>query len=479
LSDYNPNFVKKIFHQARRIIAKRWLKLCSPVQIAITGSQGKTNVRNILANLFQNAIITDLNLDTIFNVPITALKVRLKSKLAIFELGIDHKKEMEKHLEIVSPNISVITGISKVHSDENLLGSFENIISEKRKIIENLTEKDFAILNYDDENVREMAKFTKGRVLFFGSDSDHCEVFVKTKSGKVAKNFSDLLCEISENGTSFEIFEKNRKSLKVETKLIGKHHIYNILASFLVYKVYWENFNDLKSEKIFLKAQDDNSEQKIQDDNESVWDEKKKKVYDHNQGEFQNDNFLEIIKNLEPLKGRMSVEKLNEKIIILDDSLRANPKSTEAGLTTLSEMRFFGKKIAVLSEMGELGKYAEDEHRKIGELVVNLENIDFVIFVGALQKLAYEKAKEVGFDDKEVFWFENVVEAGIFLKKEIFREDQNRDEKVLIYLKSSRLKHSERILMILKDEKVGCKVLSCPLFNHCSVCKFLEKGYRE
>ena len=198
---YQPSFIKKLYHQTRRFLAKNWLQFCHPTQIAITGSQGKTNTSQTLAKvLFKIAstVVTDINLDTTFNVPITALKVTPWIKYAVFELGVDHIGEMEKHLEIVKPKIGVITGISPVHTDREHFDSLENLIKEKRKLIENLPDEKsggVAILNYDDENVRAMAPFTKAKVIFYGSDKKNCHYFFDKNSVKVTLN-----------DTSFKLF---------------------------------------------------------------------------------------------------------------------------------------------------------------------------------------------------------------------------------------------------------------------------------
>src|SRR3989344_5413042 len=113
---YHPTGTKQIYHLAKRAFAKMWLKLNNPIQIAITGSQGKTNTTKIATSILEKAgstVSTDTNLDTTFNIPITAFKVRPWTKHVIWELGIDHLGEMSHHLEIVKPSISCITGIDR------------------------------------------------------------------------------------------------------------------------------------------------------------------------------------------------------------------------------------------------------------------------------------------------------------------------------------------------------------------------------
>ena len=147
--------MKKIFHILQREFARLWLKLFPKlIIIGVTGSYGKTNtvqaIEAVLKTKFQT-LTTDINLDTTYNLPITLLKIRPKTQVLILEYGIDHKGEMDKHLALVKPQVVVITGITPVHSDKNLLGSLEGIIKEKSKLIEALAGKDWAILNFDNQ----------------------------------------------------------------------------------------------------------------------------------------------------------------------------------------------------------------------------------------------------------------------------------------------------------------------------------------
>ncbi|MGB9883282.1 MAG: Mur ligase family protein [Microgenomates group bacterium] len=406
---YQPKGIKKIYHQTRRFLAKNWLKLWKPTQIAITGSQGKTNTTQILYQILKEiapTVVTDINLDTNFNVPITALKVRPWTKFAVFELGIDHPCEMDKHLEIVNPHISVITGLSTVHTDKEHFGSIKKYHLEKRKIIEKLTKNDFAILNYDDENVRKMAGFTKAKVIFYGSDKNHCQFYFDKNSIKV-----------SFEGTSFKLnsTDLNRPQL-VSTKLIGLHHPYNITAVYAILKILFPKKTDLNS--IFLKK----------------------------------------VSELKSLRGRMNIEKGPKQTIILNDSLRANPKSTDEGIKTFYSIKYNqGKKIAILGVMGELYDPIL-EHKKTAKTLLQYPP-DIVIGVGDYRKYTIDQLIKLGFPKNKAFFAKDVFQAAEILKKLIKPGD-------FLYLKSSLLRNLWRIVKILNGEKVCCDNELCP-YEHC------------
>lgn len=427
---YSPKGIKKIYHQTRRFLAKNWLRLCHPVQIAITGSQGKTNTTQTLYQVLKNiapTIVTDINLDTNFNVPITALKVTPWTKFAVFELGVDHIGEMDKHLEIVKPHISVITGISPVHTDKEHFGSIENLIAEKRKLIEKLTPNDFAILNYDDENVRKMSSYTKAKIIFYGSDTNHCQFYYDKNSVKITLS-----------GTHFKLFSTNFNHFQsISTKLIGLHHSSNLTAVYAVLKTLFPK--DKKIDSIFKKT----------------------------------------VFNLKPLRGRMNIEKGPMGTILLNDSLRANPKSTDEGIKTFykinidknnfqlnychpefiseSHKNYKPKKIAVLGVMGELYDPVT-EHKKTAQTLIDFPP-DIIIGVGNYRKYTIDELIKLGFPKEKALFAKDVFEAAEILKKIIHPCD-------FIYLKSSLLRNLWRIIKILKGEKICCHEEFCP-YSHC------------
>lgn len=399
-------------HSVRRFFASFCLSLQPALQIAITGSQGKTNTTQIISKIAQekgSTVVTDLDLDTIYNVPITALKVTPWTKYVVFELGIDKPGEMDMHLQIVKPKIAVVTGVSPVHTDKEHLGTFENLIKEKQKLVEALPKNGYAILNWDDEYVRGMASHTQAKILWFGTDPAHCNVWCdQTK--------------LSLEGTETKLHD-SEQAFTVHTHLIGKHHVYNIMAGYLISKII----------------------------------------------NFSADDFLQVIQNLRPLKGRMNVESGPLGTVVLNDSLRANPTSTAFGLNTLSEIPYTkGRKIAVLAEMGELEK-PEEEHKKIGELIAQLK-IDYLISIGPMQKFVAEEAMKNGMSKDLVSAVKDVFEAADVLKNIVKEND-------LIYLKGSLLRHVERVLLLVEGKKIGCHTIVCPFYHHCSQCEYLEKGY--
>lgn len=213
--------LKKIYHQTRRKIAKNWLKLNPQVTIiGITGSYGKTNTARAIFQVLSEkyrTLQTDLNLDTNYNLPITLLKIRPWHQKVVLEYGVDHKGEMDWHLSLVRPQVAVLTGINPTHSDEEHLGSLQNIIKEKKKLLLALPKNGLSVLNWEDEFVRQMTQGIKVKILFYGLDKKHCDFWAE----KIKVDF---------NGTSF-ILGYEEKKIPMRTGLIGRHFVQSCLAA--------------------------------------------------------------------------------------------------------------------------------------------------------------------------------------------------------------------------------------------------------
>jgi len=401
---YRPSGIKKYYHLAKRLLAKKWLSLWNPTQLAITGSQGKTSITDMTTRVLStigSTVRTDLILDTTFNIPITALRVTPWTRYLIWELGIDHPGEMEYHLDIVHPTIACITGISPVHTDAEHMGSLDTLIKEKRKLIEILPTNGTAILNHDDEHVKKMAPFTKAQIKWYGADSQ-CDISVDLNTIKVTFE-----------GTSAQ-FHRGNQSFTIQTGLIGVHHAQTIMASYLLVASV-THFDIL-------------------------------------------DTFFKTVAGMQPLRGRMSVEKGPMNTILLNDALRANPESTNAGLKTLETIEYSnGQKIAVIGEMGEL-ENPKEEHQKTGELIAQLK-IDFILGIGLLRKHTINSAIENGFPETKTAYAEDVFQAAEILKTTLKPCD-------LWYLKGSLLRNYKRIVQLLNHESVCCKSIMCP-YEHC------------
>ncbi len=345
------SLIRPFFHTSRRVLAKLWLQShAKTTVIGVTGSYGKTNtsvaINQVLSEKFKT-LQTDINLDTNFNIPITILKLKDQEKL-ILEYGIDHLGEMDKHLSLAKPNIAVVTGIAPVHADSKHLGSLENIIKEKAKLISSLSTEGWAVLNWDVLEVRAMRDKTKGQIFYFGLDKDKCSVWANR-------------IKVTMIGLEFNLHYKE-EIVKVKTSLIGKHYVHSCLAAAAV--------GIISEMPLSLIARG--------------------------------------LEKLQPLEGRMSLEAGPKGSILLNDSRRANPASAIAGLQALKDLPS-RRKVAVLGEMGELGNWEEKGHRQVGK-EVGIIKPDYLVAIGPLTKFITEEA-EKSMRKGSVIWVEDVFEA--------------------------------------------------------------------
>jgi UDP-N-acetylmuramoyl-tripeptide--D-alanyl-D-alanine ligase len=351
--------LKNYFHAGRRRIAGFWLNGLhrSVLQIGITGSYGKTSTASAVGAVLgahAATLMTDLNLDTIYNVPITALQVRARHRYLVLELGIDSPGEMDFHLQIARPTIGVLTGISPVHSDEKHLGSLEAIIQQKGRLIEALGEAGTAILNRDDAHVRTMAGRTRARVLWYGRhEGSHYRVV-------------DIQQAIS--GTTFRLLTPEGEHT-FDTQLLGEHNAVNLAAAAAVARSAGVPFETIR----------------------------------------------QAFADLQPLRGRLNVEAGPGGLILINDALRANPASTRAGLAFLAGLMGPGRKAAVLGEMGELGRHARAEHAAIGKAAA-AAHPDLLITVGELTRHTAEAAVQAGLSASRVYAAADVHQAAARLQ---------------------------------------------------------------
>jgi len=350
---YNLPWGKKIYHFFKRQLAKAWARWHHAEDIImVTGSYGKTSTVYILAQTLRLAgevLVTDRNLDTIFNLPQTLLRWR-KHKYLVLEAGIDHLYEMDFHLGLIKPTVVIFMGVTPVHAQSDLLGSKQRIFEEKSKLVKALRPEGLLIYNSDDRYARRAAKLYRGKKLGFSQRKNGAQYYLKKS-------------KLTLQGTEFYLHsQKSGITLKVKTLLLGKHFSQSFLAAFA-----------------FLEARN-----------------------------MPLEFLAEAAKAIRPLPGRLSLEKFVNGSLALNDRLRSNPASAKAGLKTISVLRKKSKRlIVVMGEMGELGRYAPREHRQLGRQLDKLAP-DILVAIGPLMRLATAEVKN---KTTKIIWAANPVSA--------------------------------------------------------------------
>jgi len=392
-------FFKKIYRKAiKKIVrisllsfSKIILRKYKPLIVGITGSMGKTIATRFIAKVLKSkyeVLETEYEEKTLLTIPLTILRIKAEPstknlfylltfifikflriillpyhypKILVLEFRADVSRgeKMKKLIKILKPKFGVITAIEPTHLI--YFKNIQNIINAKRSLVELLPSSGFAILNYDDKRVKDMAQFTKAKVIFYGLNS------------KADIHASRLT--VSTKGLNFTLNYRKTKRRVTISKIINKYHIYGVLAAVAV-----GILNNINFEKI-----------------------------------------IKEIKKLSPPTGRGNIVKGIKNTVIINDAFNANLKSTKAALETLGTLAGRRRKIAVLGDMLQLDKYSKKTHQEIGKKVVK-EKIDTLITVGRESKIIAKEAKKRGLALKNIFQATKV-ETVLPLLKSILKKD--------------------------------------------------------
>ena len=296
--------------------------------IAITGSSGKTSLKEMLGQMMNKICQTSYSKKSFNNkygVPISLFNINYKDKIGIFEVGMDKKGEIDFLTKKIMPNVGVITNISYAHikNFKNLKG----VAKAKSEIINNIIENGSIILNADDKFFKFFklkSKKKKLKVISFGikKKSDISLIYIKKRK------FSSIIC-----------IKNNEKKLKFTIRKNLENYIYNILSTLAVMSLY---FDLKKLDKSFFND------------------------YQFPEG-----------------RGDINIIKFKEKKInLIDESYNSNPLSLQFALHKLNSLNNKSKrKLILLGDMLELGKYSKKLHIEAAQYINNAK-IDKVYVYG-------------------------------------------------------------------------------------------------
>lgn len=292
--------------------------------IAVTGSSGKTTVKEMLASILRGAgetLATRGNLNNHIGVPLTLLDISPEHQYAVIELGASGVGEIAHTVSITQPNVAIITNAGEAHLEG--FGSYDNIVIAKGEIIDGVVASGTVVLNQDDPAYdvwRDRAGHRK--VVSVGSGTP---------------GSADYTCQLLAAGGSEQTVKLDGPdgwACEVTLSLLGQHNLINALLAVAAAR-------ELGVEDHCIQAG---------------------------------------LSALTPVPGRLQSFDLASGITIIDDSYNANPTSMKAALEVLSKSA--GQRIAVLGTMAELGEGAERLHEQIGAYAREL-GVETLVVVGA------------------------------------------------------------------------------------------------
>jgi len=403
------SYLLKKLQLVLKLLAKLTIKKYKPFVVGVTGSVGKTSAKSAIYTAIKSNFTVRMaggNLNNELGIPLAILgnyetsggvtfwlgvifsalwrlffKVSYP-KILILEYAADRPGDMDYLLTIVKPNMAVVTAVGSVPVHVEFYKDPEAVAKEKAKLVQALSLSDTAVLNFDDPLVVEMKDLFKGKTFTYGF-------------GEGADLRVNSFMNRSEFGKPLGV------SFKLETN---------------------DNFVPVRIDGVFgaIQAMAAASAAAV--------------------GLIKGINLVKISEALQEFKGKPGRCRLIEGVknsYILDDTYNASPLAMEAAIEILNDLPS-PRKMAVLGDMAELGKYTTYTHEEIGRKVYDVAHI--LITVGSKARFIAEGARKAGFSKKDIYSFNDVDEAKPVIQKLL----ESRD---LVLVKGSQSMRMEKVVL--------------------------------
>ncbi|MBY6187802.1 UDP-N-acetylmuramoyl-tripeptide--D-alanyl-D-alanine ligase [Marinobacter hydrocarbonoclasticus] len=308
-----------------------WLRQSlNPVCLAITGSVGKTSVKEMTAAIFAQlgpTLATRGNLNNTIGVPLTLLELQPEHQYAILELGANHAGEIRYTSSLVQPQAALVNNIRGAHLEG--FGGIEGVARAKSEIYEHLGDEGVAIVNLDEEWAPWLLEQLGDQNRLTYSSQDSADVWASALSRDA-------------NGCYHFLLHRGEAEVLVRLPLPGRHQVDNALAA-----------------AALATAADVSLEQ-----------------------------IASGLAQAPAVAGRTQFMTLSAALTLIDDSYNANAASTMAAIDLMAERD--GRSLLVFGDMGELGEAAEQEHRSVGRYAKE-KGIDRLLTVGTLSRFAAQE----------------------------------------------------------------------------------------
>ncbi|GAA2993157.1 UDP-N-acetylmuramoyl-tripeptide--D-alanyl-D-alanine ligase [Microbacterium terrae] len=330
--------------------------------VGITGSNGKTTTKNLLAHILAatgETVSPKASFNNEVGAPLTMLRVTDTTRFLVSEFGASAPGEIARLAGLVEPDIAVVLMVGMAHAGG--FGGIEATFHAKSELVRAARPGGLAVLNADDPRVAAMAPIALERgltVRWFGR-------------GAAAAVRADEV-EVTASGTSF-VITVDGVSAPMRLRVLGEHHVMNALAAVAAATALGVSLDDaiVRLEQVEIAER---------------W-------------------------RMQPLG--------SDRVRIINDAYNASPDSMAAALRTLAQIVGPDERsVAVLGAMSELGEYAEDEHDRVGLLAVRL-GVQRIVVVGADARRMYLEAVAQGSWDGEAVFFATADEAYEYLLGEL------------------------------------------------------------
>ncbi|RWR23200.1 UDP-N-acetylmuramoyl-tripeptide--D-alanyl-D-alanine ligase [Microbacterium enclense] len=330
--------------------------------VGITGSNGKTTTKNLLARILQDdgpTVAPRASFNNEVGAPLTMLRVSKDTRFLVSEFGASAPGAIAQLAGLVTPDIGVVLMVGMAHAGG--FGGIESTFHAKSELVRATREGGLAVLNVDDPRVAAMEPIARERgqdVRWFG------------RGERAAVRAVDV--EVSASSTRAQLVVDGEEHT-LELRVLGEHHVMNALAAIAA------------ATALGVSAAD----------------------------------AIARLSTVE-LAERWRMQPLgSERVRIINDAYNASPDSMAAALRTLAQITGpHERTVAVLGAMSELGEYADDEHDRVGLLAVRLR-IQRIVVIGQEARRMYLEAIAQGSWDGEAVFFPDADAAYDYLRGEL------------------------------------------------------------
>ena len=331
-----PQIIVKDSRIALGLLGKMVREHVNPKVAALTGSNGKTTTKEMLAailKLVAPTLATAGNFNNDIGVPLTLLRLQQQHQFAVMELGANHKKEIAYTTGLVLPDVVLINNVDAAHLEG--FGDLQGVAAAKSEILSGVKQQGIAVLNRDDKFYPYwLRKVDAQRQVSFSVVDDNADYFAADIEFDNAGNPTFKLC--TSNG-----------DCTINLAVAGRHNVANALAAAAIASCFGIDISTIK-------------------------------------------RGLESMVNVQ---GRLKISQLTPRIRIIDDSYNANIASVKAAINVLTH--FPSTNVLVMGDMGELGSSTADMHQQVGHYAQQ-QQVDHVYTCGAVSREAALTAGESG-----------------------------------------------------------------------------------
>ncbi|WP_449538583.1 UDP-N-acetylmuramoyl-tripeptide--D-alanyl-D-alanine ligase [Ferdinandcohnia sp. Marseille-Q9671] len=300
-------FVKDTL-EALQTLSKSYRDELSVKVVGITGSNGKTTTKDMVTAVLSTKMRvqkTEGNLNNHIGLPLTILRLKEDTEVAVLEMGMSARGEIEFLTLLGRPDVAVITNIGESHMLD--LGSREGIAEAKLEIVDGLAQDGLLIYHGDEPLLTERVKNMEISTVTFGESKQN--------------DLYPLVIKQENEGTHFSINAQADKQLYVP--VLGKHNVNNAMAAISVAQYFHLTWDQIESGLKQIKI---------------------------------TNMRLELIEGINGIK-------------LINDAYNASPLSMKAAISLVHDLQTNGKKFVVLGDMLELGENENEYHQEVGRFI--------------------------------------------------------------------------------------------------------------